>query len=460
MTLPPETRAIFCTRALLPDGWARDVRVSIASGKFAGVERGASAQPGDERVAVALPGIANVHSHGFQRGMAGLTEYRGPEADNFWSWRELMYRFVARMTPEDLEAVTAQAYVDMLEGGFTSVGEFHYVHHDVDGRPFADPAEMAARVVAAAGTTGIALTLLPVFYAHANFGGVPAAYGQRRFVTDVDGFARLLEASRALLVQLPDARLGVAPHSLRAVTPAELERVVALAPNSPIHIHAAEQTREVDDCVAWSGARPVQWLLDHADLDAHWCLVHATHLNDEEIALLARSHAIAGFCPVTEANLGDGIAPASAFVAAGGTFGIGTDSNVRISVAEELRQLEYSQRLRDRARNVLAAHSSSGGAHSTGCTLYGIAQRGGARALGATGASGISTDAPADCLSLEADSPRSSADDALLDSFVFASGVKIQHVWRAGRRVVAEGVHVRRAEVETRYRAALERLVR
>jgi formiminoglutamate deiminase len=459
MSMPPESRAIFCERALLPDGWARDVRMSLDGGKFASVERNAQAQSADERVAVALPGIPNVHSHGFQRGMAGLTEYRGPEADNFWSWRELMYRFVGRMTPEDLEAVTAQAYVEMLEGGFTRVGEFHYVHHDVDGKAYADAAETAARVVAAAESTGIALTLLPVFYAHANFGGAPPAPGQRRFITDVDGFARLLAGSRALLARLPDARLGVAPHSLRAVTPAELERVVALAPSAPIHMHAAEQIREVEDCLTWSGARPVQWLLEHADVDAHWCLVHATHLVEDEIAGLARSGAVAGFCPVTEANLGDGIAPAAAYVATGGTIGIGTDSNVRISVAEELRQLEYSQRLRDRARNVLAAQASSRGAHSTARTLFIHAQRGGERALGATGASGISAGAPADCVSLEAHMPAGAGDDALLDTFVFGAGVRIQHVWRAGRRVVVEGAHVARPAVESRYRAALARLL-
>ena len=462
--MPPESRSIFCARALLPDGWARDVRLSIAAGKFAGIERHAHAQAGDERVAVALPGIANVHSHGFQRGMAGLTEYRGPEADNFWSWRELMYRFVGRMTPEDLEAVTAQAYVEMLESGFTRVGEFHYVHHDIDGKAYSDPAEMMARVVAAADTSGIALTLLPVFYAHANFGGAPPAPGQRRFITDVDGFARLLDAGRALIARLPDARLGVAPHSLRAVTPGELDRVVALAPGMPVHIHAAEQVREVEDCVAWSGARPVQWLLEHADVDAHWCLVHATHLEDDEIAGLARSGAVAGFCPVTEANLGDGIAPAAPYVAAGGTFGIGTDSNVRISVAEELRQLEYCQRLRDRARNVLAAQASVRGAPSTGRTLYSNALRGGERALGAAGAPGINVGAAADCLSLKVEMPqfetdRGPGDDALLDSFVFASGVRIEHVWRAGRRVVADGSHVARIGIEARYRAALERLL-
>src|SRR4029077_5908543 len=232
--------------------------------------------------------------------------------------------------------------------------------------------------------TGIALTLLPVFYAHGNFGGVAPAPGQKRFTTSLDGFARLLEASRWAVSALPHAVLGVAPHSLRAVAPDELEAVVGLAAEGPIHIHAAEQTKEVEDCVAWSGARPVQWLLDNAGVDARWCLVHATHMTDEEIVRLARSGAVAGFCPITEANLGDGISPAAPFIAAGGTLGIGTDSNVLISAREELRSLEYSQRLRDRARNVLAAQSP----HSTGRTLFAHAHRGGARALGMAAAGG------------------------------------------------------------------------
>jgi len=455
MTLPAETRAIHCARALLPDGWAKDVRLRIADGKFAAVERGAAAQPGDESVLVALPGMSNVHSHGFQRGMAGLTEYRGPEADNFWSWRELMYRFVARMTPDDVEAITAQAYVDMLEGGFTRVGEFHYVHHDADGKPYAHPAEMAERIAAAAANTGIALTLLPVFYAHGNFGGVPPTAGQRRFVTGLDQYARLVEASAAIVARLPGARLGVAPHSLRAVVPEELQHVATLAPGAAVHIHAAEQTKEVDECVAWSGARPVQWLLDHADVNSRWCLVHATHMTDDEIARLARSGAVAGFCPVTEANLGDGIAPAAPFMRAGGTVGIGTDSNVQIGVREELRQLEYSQRLRDRARNVLAAQS----AHSTGRTLFATSHRGGERALGAGAAPiGLAEGASADCLALDVNEALAAQDDVWLDRFVFAD-VGLRHVWRAGRRVVAEGVHVARAGVRTRYLATLGRLL-
>ena len=458
MRLPLESKALFFERALLPDGWAREVRVEISGGRFAKLERNSRAQAGDERVAVALPGIANVHSHGFQRGMAGLTEYRGPEADNFWSWRELMYRFVARMTPEDLEAVTALAYVEMLEGGFTRVGEFHYVHHDAAGRRYDNVAEMAARVTAAAEATGIGLTLLPVFYAHGNFGGAPPADGQKRFLNDLDGYAKLLEASRSIAASLPDAVVGVAPHSLRAVTPAQLEQVVSLAGTAPIHIHAAEQTREVEDCVAWSGARPVQWLLDHAQLDARWCLVHATHIDARESAGVARSGAVAGFCAVTEANLGDGIAPAAALLADGGNLGIGTDSNVSIAVRDELRQLEYSQRLRDRARNVLAAKS----AHSTGRTLFSHAWRGGERATGIQGASGIAAGAAADFFSLNCDAPAliHRNEDSLLDAFVFAGGfVRIGHVWRAGRRVVADGVHCAREAVQARYRATLERLL-
>jgi formiminoglutamate deiminase len=448
------SQAIFSELALLPDGWASKVRLIIENGRFAHLQRDAAASPEDERVAVLLPGMSNVHSHGFQRGMAGLTEYRGPEADNFWSWRELMYRFVGRMTPDDIEAITAMAYVEMLESGYTRVGEFHYVHHDVEGRAFADPAETATRIVAAAHATGIALTLLPVFYAHSNFGGQPPAPGQRRFITTPDQYANLVGACRRLAASLPDARVGVAPHSLRAVTPEQLQVVTALAGGGPIHIHAAEQVREVEDCRAWSGTTPVQWLLDHAALDEHWCLVHATHLTREEIAGLAASGAVAGFCPVTEANLGDGIAPASSFMAAGGVFGIGTDSNVLISVREELRQLEYSQRLRDRSRNVLATRDTQ----STGHALFAGAQRGGSRALGVEQDGAIVEGAPADCFSLATESALPTR-DALLDSFIFAPAPRVQHLWRGGRKVVSGGVHCARPAVRQRYDRSLAGLL-
>jgi formiminoglutamate deiminase len=367
-----------------------------------------------------------------------------------------MYRFCARMTPEDLEAVSAMAFVEMLESGFTRVGEFHYVHHDPSGKPYADLAEMARRVAAAARETGIGLTLLPVFYAHSSFGGQPPKEGQARFINDVGRFARLWEASRGVVEALPGATLGVAPHSLRAVTPDELREIVRLAPEGPIHIHAAEQVREVEDCVAWSGRRPVEWLLDNAALSERWCLIHATHMNAPEIARLAASGAVAGFCPVTEANLGDGIAPAAPLLASGGAFGIGTDSNVSISVRDELRQLEYSQRLRDRARNVVA-----GTAASTGRALFDGALRGGSRALGRQGA-GLTAGSAADLFTLDTDVP-ALADregDALLDSFIFGGGqAAVDGVWRAGHKVVTRGAHHAREGVVRRYRAALARLI-
>jgi formimidoylglutamate deiminase len=453
-----KTAALHFDTVLLPDGWAKHVEVRIDAGRIAAIERDAAPRAGVERVAIALPGMSNVHSHGFQRGMAGLTEYRGPDADNFWSWRTLMYRFVARMTPDDLEAITAQAYVEMLESGFTRVGEFHYVHHDPAGRPYANPAEMTERVAAAADATGIALTLLPVFYAHGGFGGAPPHDGQRRFLNDVPGFARLLDTVRGVRLG-DDAVLGVAPHSLRAVTPLELGQVASFAAGGPVHIHAAEQLGEVEQCLAWSGARPVQWLLDHAGVDARWCLVHATHMNEDEVSRLASSGAVAGLCPVTEANLGDGIAPVKELAAAGGAFGIGTDSNVAIGVGGELRQLEYGQRLRDRARNVIAAGAQA----STGRGLFDGAVRGGARALGvAAHHGGIAVGAAADFLALDHESPAlvGRTGDALLDSFVFAGANHcVGEVWRAGRKVVSGGRHVARARIAARFRAALERLL-
>jgi formimidoylglutamate deiminase len=450
---------MYFDSVLLPDGWAERVRITINAGRIASLERDVAPRAGEARIAAAVPGMHDVHSHAFQRGMAGFTEFRGPDADNFWSWRTLMYRFVGRMTPEDIEAISAQAFVEMLESGFTRVGEFHYVHHDGSGRAYDNPAETTERIAAAALESGIALTLLPVFYAHGGFGGAQPSDGQRRFLLDVPRFSRLLEASLKVIAALPDARLGVAPHSLRAVTPEELADVVALAPGGPIHMHAAEQTGEVEQCVAWSGARPVEWLLENAAIDARWCLVHATHLTDDEVRRLAASGAVAGFCPVTEANLGDGIAPAKPLIAAGGAFGIGTDSNVAISVCEELKQLEYSQRLRDRARNVI----TSGTVRSTGRVLFDGALRGGARALGMTPAqTGIAVGAPADFVSLDLASPTlvGRRDDALLDSLIFAGGSRcIDGVWRAGVRLVEKGRHRARDAVAERFRTALARVL-
>jgi formimidoylglutamate deiminase len=332
------------------------------------------------------------------------------------------------------------------------------VHHDIDGKPYADPAELTSRVAAAAERTGIALTLLPVFYAHGGFGGEPPTEGQRRFINDVPAFARLLEASRWIAARLPDAIVGIAPHSLRAVTANELRELLPLAATGPVHMHAAEQVAEVEQCLGWSGARPVQWLLDHAAVDERWCLVHSTHLDDAEIARLAASGAVAGLCPVTEANLGDGIFPASRYLAAGGRFGIGTDSNVSISVSEELRQLEYSQRLRDRARNMVG-----GRLPSTGRTLFDGALLGGSQSLGiGVAETGIRVGASADFFSLNPVSPllAERSGDALLDTLLFAAPRDaIDGVWRAGRQWVSGGKHIEREQAARAWRAALARML-
>lgn len=441
--------------ALLPDGWGDRVRVAIEDGRIASVVRGVDPVPGDERHAIAVSGQCNVHSHAFQRGMAGLSEHRGDGSrdDNFWSWREVMYRFLDRLTPDDIEAITAQAYVEMLETGYTRVGEFHYLHNDPAGARYADPAETAGRISAAAEATGIGLTLLPVFYAHSDFGGQPPKPGQRRFLSDLDGFATLLDASRAKLQG--DANMGVAPHSLRAVTGPELAALREMSPTGPFHIHAAEQVKEVEASIAFSGARPVEWLLANAGVDARWCLIHATHLTDAECDALAGSGAVAGLCPITEANLGDGIFPAARFLDAGGAIGTGTDSNILIDVAGELRMIEYSQRLRDRGRNILAANGVS-----TGARLFGRTLAGGAQALGVAG--GIAEGASADIVSLEATHPALDGrkGDLLLDGWIFSGRAGcIDSVWRHGARVVTGGRHRAAEPIATRYRETVRALL-
>lgn len=446
--------AFHVASALLPTGWASDVRVEHRGGVISAVRPGQAPGAGDERIAVGLPGLPNLHSHAFQRGLAGLAEVGGPSGDSFWTWRDTMYRFVDYLTPDDLQSIAALAYIEMLESGFTRVGEFHYLHHDRDGRPFADPAAMSAAIAAAAQESGIALTHLPVFYAHAGFGGLPPGAGQRRFVHDIDGFARLFDRLGDLLADMPDAVIGIAPHSLRAVTPDQLAALLSLV-DGPIHIHIAEQVKEVNDCLAWSGARPVEWLLANAAIDNRWCLVHATHVTDREVQAMVDSGAIAGLCPITEANLGDGIFPGANFVAAGGCYGVGSDSNILIDATEELRLLEYGQRLDRRARNVLApAGGSSGGA------VYRAALDGGAQALGAD--TGLVEGAAADIVSLDSNHPSLAErhGDALIDGLVFAAGRSaIDGVWRRGRRVVAGGRHVDRDRIAARYRDTLRRIL-
>jgi formimidoylglutamate deiminase len=448
---------LFFDEALLPQGWSRDVRIAVDAGRLVSVEAGVAAEPGDERHRIGLPAICNLHSHAFQRGMAGMTETGGGAADSFWSWRDLMYRFVGRMTPDDIEAVAAQAYVEMLEAGFARVGEFHYIHHDVSGAPYANVGELAERIAASAQLTGIGLTLLPVFYAHAGFGGKAPDPGQRRFINDCDGFARLLDASRRAVAGLEGAVVGVAPHSLRAVTPSELDAVLALAPNGPVHLHIAEQTREVEECMAWSGQRPLQWLFAHAAVDDRWCLVHATHANSEEIRWMTLSRAVAGLCPVTEANLGDGTFNAPAFLDRGGAFGVGSDSNVLIGLTDELRQLEYAQRLAARARNVMAGKTAA----STGRALFEGALKGGSQALGVA-SRGLAVGGFADIVSLDAGhvALAGRSGDALLDSWIFgARHGLVDCVWARGRKMVEGGRHVAREGVARRFCQTLQGLL-
>jgi formimidoylglutamate deiminase len=449
---------LFFDQALLPQGWARDVRMVIDAGHVASIGIGVAAEPGDERHRIGLPGTPNLHSHAFQRGMAGLAEFRGSSADSFWTWRDVMYRFVGRMSADDIEAVAAQAYVEMLETGFTRVGEFHYIHHDVSGALYGNIGELAERIAAAAQTSGIGLTLLPVFYAHAGFGGRAPDPGQRRFINSIDGFSKLLGASRRAVASLPGAVVGVAPHSLRAVTPEQLDAVVALSERGPIHIHVAEQMREVDECIAWSGERPLQWLLGHAPVDRRWCLIHATHATSTEIRAVANSGAVAGLCPVTEANLGDGTFNAPEFIGSGGVFGVGSDSNVLIGLSDELRQLEYSQRLAVTARNVMASDAVA----STGRALFEGALRGGSQALGVAKA-GLTEGASADIVSLDSENVALAGrfTDAILDSWVFGAGRNlVDCVWACGRKVVQDGRHHSRIAVAQRFRRTIEGLLR
>lgn len=444
---------IWAGRALLRDGWANDVRIVCdETGAIGSVETGvATASSGDHIADTILPAPSNLHSHTFQRAMAGLAERRGAgRADSFWSWRETMYRFVAALTPDDIEAVAALAFMEMLEAGYAGVGEFHYLHHDRDGGLYADPAETAGRIVAAAQRTGIGLTLLPVLYQRGGCDGRPLAGGQLRFGNDIDRFADVWQASARHVTRLPgDARIGVAPHSLRAVDADGLNAALALAPDGPIHIHLAEQTAEVDEVRAHHGARPAAWLLANQPVDDRWCLIHATHLDDGELAGIAGSGAVAGLCPVTEANLGDGIFRGEAFVRQGGRLGVGTDSNVAISLAGELRMLEYSQRLALQRRAVLA---EEGGA--TGRWLWQAVCSGGAQALGrASGA--IAAGLCADLVEIDTADYRFAGRDGddLVDTWVFAAPDRcgVRNVWSAGRHVVRDGRHIARDAVVGAY---------
>lgn len=403
-----------------------------------------------------LPGMPNLHSHAFQRAMAGLAERRGPGDDSFWTWRETMYGFAERIDPDTLQAIAAQLYVEMLKAGYTQVCEFHYLHHQPDGTPYAQPEAMSLALIEAAREAGIALTLLPVLYMSGGFDGRALSPRQRRFGHDVDGYMRLLATLRKY--ESNHVRVGVALHSLRAIPENAWRGVIEheALKTGPIHIHIAEQIGEVQDCLAKRGARPVEWLFEHAPVDSRWCLVHATHLTDKETAQLARSGAIAGLCPTTEANLGDGLFPLARYLEAGGRLGIGSDSHISISPIEELRWLEYGQRLSTRHRNVAAR----GPGDSVGETLWREALKGGTQAADLP-VGALDAGKRADFMMLDQESPLLAARDqrSVMDSFLFAGNLSpVRNVMAGGKWVVRDFQHHDEARIAARYRMAVTRL--
>lgn len=449
--------------ALLPQGWATDVLIEAdARGSILSVTPQAAAAGAERLHGPVVPGIPDLHSHAFQRAMAGLAETGGPAGDSFWSWRDLMYRFVGRLGPREVEAIATQLQVELLRHGYTSVAEFHYLHNDRGGVAYEEETTLCDAVCAAAGASGIGLTLLPVAYRRGGFGGRPASEAQARFVLDAERYARLVATLARRHRGDQQVRVGVAPHSLRAVDPSDLAATLAaidaVDPKAPVHIHVAETRREVEDCIAWSGARPVAWLLDHAPVDERWCIVHATHMDEDETRRLARSGAVAGICPTTEANLGDGFFPATGYAAAGGRIGFGSDSNVSTSPVEELRWFEYGRRLASGQRNLSAPASGS----STGAALLRQALSGGAQAMGRP-VGAIAPGFRADLVVLDHEHPilAERSGDAMVDAWIFSGNDRVvRDVVVGGQWLVREGHHAHEEQARADFASALRRLLR
>jgi formimidoylglutamate deiminase len=449
---------LFARHALLPGGWQRDVLLEWTDGgDLAAAEPGAAAPAGAALAELVVPGMVNLHSHAFQRALGGLTEVAGDGPDSFWTWRDLMYRFARNITPAHIEAIAAQLFSECLRHGYTALCEFHYVQRDPDGAMYARPAETAERVVAAAGAAGIGITMLPVLYSYAGFGEQPLASGQQRFRTDAGDVLRILDALAPL--RSAQVEVGVAPHSLRAASVGQIREVLAALPaGRPVHIHIAEQQAEVEQCLAFAGARPVQYLFDQLGPDARWCLVHATHLDANELARLAASGAVAGLCPTTEANLGDGLFPLAPFLAAGGRFGIGSDSHISQSAVEELRWLEYGQRLLHQRRNVAADASE----RHVGQFLWQAALEGGAQAAGRP-VGQLAAGKRADLLVLDSGHPNLDgvAPSDVLGTFVFSGNDNlVRDVMVGGRWVVRDGRHHAQHAIAQRYKQTVAELRR
>ncbi|MFY1666243.1 formimidoylglutamate deiminase [Pseudomonas sp. Pseu.R1] len=449
----------FAERALLPAGWANNVRFEVGvDGFLTKVQANAERQGAELINGPVVPGMPNLHSHAFQRAMAGLAEVAGNPNDSFWTWRDLMYRLVGQISPEQLGVIARQLYIEMLKGGFTSVAEFHYVHQDTAGKSYANPAELALQVSQAASSVGIGMTLLPVLYTHSGFGGLAPNDGQRRFINSTDSYLGLQARLKPVIRAQPAQALGLCFHSLRAVTPQQISDVLAASDTQcPVHIHIAEQQKEVDDCLAWSGRRPLQWLYENVEVDERWCLVHATHAEADEVATMAKSRAVAGLCLTTEANLGDGIFPAVDYIAQGGRWGIGSDSHVSLSVVEELRWLEYGQRLRDQRRNRLYRADQP----MVGRTLYDAALIGGAQAMGQS-VGALEVGKRADWLVLDGNDPylATASGDAILNRWLFAGGDRqVREVMVNGRWVIRDGRHADEEESRQAFAQVLRALL-
>jgi formimidoylglutamate deiminase len=454
-------RSLHAHDALLPSGWARDVLLEWDdAGMLTRVEAGQDAGRHPRAAGPVLPGMPNVHSHSFQRAMAGLAEMRGHPTDDFWTWREEMYRLVRLLEPEDIEAVSAQLYVEMLQHGYTSVAEFHYLHNDRDGKPYADRAELAHCIVTGASAAGIALTLLPVLYAHGGFGHRALAPAQRRFQSDPASLFELLGEVDRFHRPSPLLRLGVAPHSARAVDALLLtetvERATSFDATMPIHMHVSEQQGEVAECVATHGTTPLTWIAELVPLDARWTLIHATHLTGLEMRRAAEAGACVGLCPSTEANLGDGIFDFLPWFERRAPWGVGGDSHVCVSPFEELRALEYSQRLRLRVRVVASEEERP----DVAANLWSAAAAGGAQALGQP-VGALRAGRRADLVVLDGDDldfEGLGASACLAVAMFSGNSNRVRDVFVAGRVVVEEGRHPDEEQARQAFRGALARL--
>ncbi|WP_286234318.1 formimidoylglutamate deiminase [Thalassotalea sediminis] len=447
---------IYGKNILLNTGWVEDKTLVIDDGTIVDIVDGKL--PNAEALNIIIPGMINCHSHAFQRAFAGFSEQGSEGQDSFWTWRKVMYQFLAKLTDKDAEIIATQLYIEMLKMGYTRVAEFHYLHHNQQGNKYQSLATMARSIFCAAKNTGIGLTMLPVLYQYSGFSQQQPNDGQKRFINDVSQFNALVSECFDISKGIENTNVGIAPHSLRAVDKASLHYAVkhvrSLASDAPIHIHIAEQQKEVADCIAHYNKRPVQWLFDNIDVDQHWCLIHATHIDEQERKLMVEKGVIAGICPTTEANLGDGIFPTAEYVNEGGIFAIGSDSHISVNPVEELRWLEYAQRLIRQQRALLASTDVP----SVGQYLWQKAAQGGAISTSSnTGELAIGKQA--DLLVLDDSQMRLFAKSRmhLLDSLVFASQKpSIEHVMVNGTWVIRDGQHPKQAQAEQQFAQLLD----